>query len=178
MKEITRYGLILGAICFVSSGILAVVNAVTEPRIEIEEKKEEQLALKEVMPDSANFEQALKDGEFLYYKAYDSAGRLNGFVVKSKSKGYSSDIEAMTGLGLNLEITNVKILSQNETPGLGTRVTEPKFLGQFRGKGLGAIGNVDTITGATISSNSVIKAVQSKISELKETLLKELKSAK
>ncbi|MFH0839420.1 MAG: FMN-binding protein [Candidatus Omnitrophota bacterium] len=174
MKEIARYGLILGIICFLASGILAAVNAVTEPRIEIEKEKEERLALKEVMPDSGNFEPVSKDGEFLYYKAYDSSGRLNGFVVKSESKGYSSDIEAMAGLGLNLEITNVKILSQNETPGLGTRVTEPKFLGEFKGKDITSLSEVDTITGATISSSSVIRAVQNKIAELKDSLLKEI----
>lgn len=173
MKEMVRYGLILGIICFVSSGILAVVNAVTEPRIEIEKKKEERLALKEVMPDSGNFEEVFKGGELLYYKAYDNAGHLNGFVVKSETKGYSSTIEAMTGLGLNLEITNVKILSQNETPGLGTRVTEPEFLEQFKGKDLASFSKVDTITGATISSSAVIKAVQNKIAELKDSLLKE-----
>ena len=178
MKEIARYGFILGTICFVSSGVLAVVNGVTEPRIQYEKEKEERLALKEVMPDSGNFEEVLKDGKLLYYKTYDAAGRLNGFAVKSEEKGYSSTIEVIAGLNLNLEIINIKILSQNETPGLGTRITEPDFLGRFRGKDIDSLSRLDSITGATISSSAVINAVKNKILELKEQLLKEVKNAK
>lgn len=171
MKEMVKYGFILGIICFAASGILAVVNAVTEPRIEIEKKKEVSLALKEVMPNSAGFKEVLKDGTILYYKTYDGTGHLNGFAIKSEAKGYSSTIEVMAGFGLDLKIINIRILSQNETPGLGARITEPKFAGQFNGKDLASLSKVDTITGATISSSAVIKAVESKIMELKDALL-------
>lgn len=178
MKEMIRYGVILGVICFVASGILAVVNAVTEPRIQYEKEKEERLALKEVMPDSGNFEEVLENGALLYYKAYDASGKLSGFVIKSEAKGYSSNIEVMAGLGTDLRITNIKILSQNETPGLGTNVTKPDFLGRFSGKDINSLAQVDTITGATISSGAVITAVRAKITELKERLLKEAKNGK
>ncbi len=178
MKDLTRYGLILGIICFLASGVLAVVNNITEPRIQIQKEKKENSALKEVMPDSADFKPELKDGKLIYYKCYDSAGRLNGFVVKSEGKGYSSIIEVIAGLTPNLDIENVKILSQNETPGLGTRVTETGFLGRFKGKNPNSLSKVDSITGATISSSAVINSLKDKISSLKEDLSKEIKNAK
>ena len=55
----------------------------------------------------------------------------------------------------------------NETPGLGTKIAEDKFASQWQGLSLGrelnlkiAGGNVDAITGATISSFAVNKAIR------------------
>lgn len=178
MKQMARYGVILGTICFLASSVLAVVNSITEPQIALQKEKDENVALKEVMPEALTFKPQLKDGKLLYYTAYDNANRLNGFVVKSEGKGYSSTIEVMAGLNLNLEIVNIKILSQAETPGLGTRITEPAFLGQFKGRNSETLARVDSITGATISSTTVINSVKNKISELKDQLLKEVRNAR
>ena len=170
MRETIKYGFILGLICFLASSVLAIVNGITEPKIELQKKQEESLALKEVMPDSTSFKPVFQDDKIIYYLAYDN-NKLSGFVVKSQNKGYASDIEVLAGLNTNLEITEIKILSQNETPGLGNRIIEPSFLGQFKGKNLETFGEVQAITGATISSSAVINAVKTKISELKERLL-------
>lgn len=173
MRETIKYGFILGLICFLASSVLAVVNGITEPKIELQKKQEENLALKEVMPDSTSFKPVFQEDKIIYYLAYDDNNKLSGFVVKSQNKGYASDIEVLAGLNTNLEITEIKILAQNETPGLGNRIIEPSFLGQFKGKNLETFGEVQAITGATISSSAVINAVKTKISELKERLLKE-----
>lgn len=174
MKEMLKYGFILGLTCFLASGVLAVVNAVTEPQIKLQKKREENLALKEVMPEAINFKPKLEGEKVIYYTAYNNSGEISGFIVKAEGKGYSSLIEAMTGLSLKLEITNVKILSQNETPGLGNRITKGQFLSQFKGKGPDSFNQVQAITGATISSRAVINSIKNKISELKSKLLEEL----
>ncbi len=178
MREIARYGFKLAAICFLASLVLAVVNGFTEPQIKMQKEKEEQAALKEVMPEAAVFKTKTQDGKLLYYKAYDSSGKLTGFVVKTEGKGYSSTIESLTGLGLGLQITNVKILSQNETPGLGTRVTGPEFLSQFQNKTIPGFGQIDAITGSTISSEAVIDSIKEKITQLQSLLNNEIEDAK
>lgn len=178
MKEMLKYGFILGLICLLASGVLSIVNAVTEPKIKLQKETEENLALKEVMPEGADFK-AKKDAEkIIYYISYDKTGKINGFVVKGEGKGYSSLVEAMAGLNLKLEINNVKILSQNETPGLGSRITKVSFLSQFKGKNAESFNQVQGITGATISSRAVINSLKNKISELKNQLLEELKSGR
>lgn len=174
MKETVKYGLILGLICFISSSLLAFVNDVTEEKIAGQKEKEMNLGLKEIMPQGDNFKPYLENQEIKYYSAYDNKDKLIGFVLKSAAKGYSSDVEVLTGLNLNLEIIKVKILSQNETPGLGNRITEAQFISQFAGKNLESFGQIQAITGATISSRTVIDSVKSKISQLKEELTKEI----
>lgn len=178
MKEMLKYGFILGLICLLASGILSVVNAVTEPKIKLQKEAAENLALKEVMPEGVSFKPRLEGEKVIYYTALDSAGKINGFIVKAEGKGYSSVVEAMAGLSPNLEITNVKILSQNETPGLGNRIMKVSFLAQFKGKGVDTFNQVQAITGATISSRAVINSLNNKISELKGRLQKEIQNGR
>jgi electron transport complex protein RnfG len=178
MRETIKYGLILGLICFLSSSVLAVVNGITEPKIKLQKEKEELLALKEALPESASFRPVFQEAQIIYYTAYDSDAQLNGFVIKSQGKGYSANIEVLAGLNLNLEIVNARILSQNETPGLGNRIIEPAFLEQFKGKNLDSFSRVQAITGATVSSGAVINALKNRISELKEKLFVEASYAR
>lgn len=177
MKEAIRYAFILGLICFFSSSVLAIVNSITEPQIRLQKEKEESSAFSEVMPESLDFRPHYQDEKVIYYAAYDPNNKLNGFILKAKTKGYAADIEMVVGLDLKLEIAGIKILSQNETPGLGNRIAESSFLGQFQGKAVDTFNEVQAITGATISSSAVINSVRDKIQELKEQLLVELSHA-
>jgi electron transport complex protein RnfG len=172
MKEMMRYGLILAIICVIAAGLLAAVNKLTGPKIIAAAQSEEQSALKEVMPLAAKF-RAVKsdtDKETLYYKAFDSQDKLIGFVFKSRGKGYSSVIETLAGIFLDEKISAIKIISVNETPGLGMRVTENKFTGQFNQKNCSDLSGVQAITGATISSRAVIDSVMKKAVEIKELI--------
>jgi electron transport complex protein RnfG len=59
-----------------------------------------------------------------------------------------------------LVITGVKVLEHQETPGLGERVLEERFRGQFVGRRAPmASSDFQAISGATISSSKVIKLV-------------------
>ena len=60
-----------------------------------------------------------------------------------------------------------KILSQNETPGLGARVAEPAFTAAFGNKKASDLAGVQAITGATISSHAVIDSVKKRAEEIK-----------
>ena len=63
------------------------------------------------------------------------------------------------GIGADGNITAVKVLSHEETAGLGSRVTESKFTDQFIGKNADLDG-VDVISGASRSSRYFINAVR------------------
>lgn len=178
MKELIKYGFILGIICFLSSSVLAVVNTITEPKIKEQKLHDENIALQEVMAGCALFKPHMKQDKIDYYLAFDRANALKGFVLKSECKGYSSTIEILAGINLNLEITEIKILSQNETPGLGSRIAEPDFRAQFKGKTLQKLQEVQAITGATISSSAVINAMKNTLAGLSAQLLEEIRNAR
>ncbi|TRZ95306.1 RnfABCDGE type electron transport complex subunit G [bacterium] len=178
MKETIRYGFILGIICLVASAVLAAVDSVTEPKIKLQKEEAENKALSEVLPEAASFKPHPGNGRIDYYVARDKSGNIIGFVIKSEGKGYSSNIEVLTGLSRDLEIGEIKILYQNETPGLGSRISESSFRKQFQGRSLDSLDQVQAITGATISSRAVIDSIKAKTGDLKEQLMREADSAR
>lgn len=59
------------------------------------------------------------------YKGLNKAGQLIGYAACGEAQGYSSKIKVMVGTDPGLEkIIGINILAQNETPGLGTKMTE------------------------------------------------------
>jgi electron transport complex protein RnfG len=165
VKEMIRFGLILGIICIIAAGLLAGVNSLTKPRILAQALAEENAGLKEVLPEADNFEAVKEKEEIIYYKGYDQSGKFVGVAFKAVGKGYSSVIETLAGMLKDGKIIAIKILSQNETPGLGSRITEPGFVNQFRG--INDLSGVQAITGATISSRAVITSVEKKALEVR-----------
>lgn len=100
-------------------------------------------------------------------------GTLNGIksgtaVVGSSEKGYSGLVKLMVGFESDGAIKNIVVLEQKETPGLGTKMKGDKFLRQFRGKNPSSFnlkpkkdgGEVDALTGATISTRAFSEATQ------------------
>ena len=162
MKTVFRFSLILFFICLVAAGSLGFINWLTRPKILAQIRLEEEESLKEVLPQADYFQEVRKDQDILYYKAYKDK-ELIGVAYKAKAKGYSSIIEAMAGMDLDGKITGIKIINQNETPGLGSRIVEvaeeitildmlkgkkkesvqkrPWFCEQFRGK---IVANLDS----------------------------------
>jgi len=170
MKEMVRYGLILAIICVVASASLALVNSLTSSRILAQAKSEEEASLNEVVPQAARFEAVKSKEDILYYKAYGPDGAMIGAAFKASQKGYSSLVETMAGMKNNGTIIAIKVLSQNETPGLGARISEPSFTGQFKNKDIADLGDLQAISGATISSRAVIEAVTKKAREIKDLM--------
>jgi len=164
MKEMIKYGFTLALICVIAAGLLAGVNALTKSKIVLQAHAEEVASLREVLPEAVSFEPVKSEDAVLYYKALDGEGKLIGAAFKASGKGYSSTIETMVGMLKDGTITAIKVISQNETPGLGTRVAEPEFTGQF--KNILDMSGASAITGATISSKAVIHSVEKKAKEI------------
>ncbi|MCU0369633.1 MAG: RnfABCDGE type electron transport complex subunit G [Cyclobacteriaceae bacterium] len=104
---------------------------------------------------------------------------LIGMAIKSKSaKGYSGDIFIMVGFNMKGDILNVSVIEHKETPGLGSKMTSPGFVNQFIGKNPGEMkfkvkkdgGELDAITGATISSRAYSEAIALAYDTFKSTL--------
>lgn len=191
MKSMLRYGSILGLICLVATGSLATVNFFTKTRIATEAQKEIEISLKEVLPEALNFEEIKFRNETVYYKGFTQDRSLAGVAFIAKGKGYSGNIETMVGMSPDATITAIKVLSQSETPGLGSRINEikdpttifdlfkgkhpdsslkPWFQEQFSNKKSSELEEVNAITGATISSRAVINSIKNKALEIQKLI--------
>jgi len=170
MRETIRYGFVLAVICVVASGLLAGMNSLTKARIIAQAQTEEDTALREVMPEGAHFEAVKKDEDIIYYKVSNKDNKFIGVAFKASGKGYSSVIDTLVGMARDGTITAIKIMNQNETPGLGARVIEPSFTEGFVNKNIQGLANVQAITGATISSKAVIGSVQEKAKEIQKLI--------
>ena len=166
MKEIIRYGLTLGVICILAGASLTAVHSLAQPKINAVALSEEEASLKDVLPEADHFEAVKGESGVLYYKAFDLNGQEMGVAFKAQGKGYSSTVVTMVGMTLQGQIQAIKVLSQNETPGLGAKVAEPDFAVRFSQKSLQDIDEVEAITGATISSRAVINSVAEKAKEV------------
>ena len=163
MRETTRYITVLFLICLVAGVFLSAVFAVTQPVIERTRQEEMNAAIKAVVPQAAKIEKESKQG-LAYYKALDPAGGLLGYVFICEGKGYSSLIRSVVSTDPSGKILLIKVLEQNETPGIGTKITQNSFLESFQGKTFRD--KIDTIGGATISSSAMIKSIKSVLEQI------------
>ncbi len=95
--------------------------------------------------------------------------KLVSTAIKSySSKGYGGDVWLMIGFLPDGTINQVAVLEHKETPGLGSKMDDDGFKNQFLNTNPGSFklkvkkdgGEVDALTGATISSRAFTQAVQ------------------
>ncbi len=102
------------------------------------------------------------------YTAFLNENQSGIAVVGSSDKGFSGLVKIMVGFNTDGSIFNIAVLEQKETPGLGTKMKGEKFLSQFRGKHPKTYnlkvkkdqGDVDALTGATITTRAFSEATQ------------------
>ncbi len=101
------------------------------------------------------------------YQITDSEDKVMGYCVAVEPMGFKDVIKMLVAVNSDFTVKDVKIVSMSETSGIGTKVEEPEFLGQFSGKEQGEVAIVDTISGATKSSKPVIYGVSQSIEQVK-----------
>lgn len=174
----TPFNMVLSVVvtCAVSASALSLTYAATHERIVAQEKAAEERALREVLASAETFDGLEEDivaaaaaaaGETPVggiYRASDSAGKPVGWAVRCAPRGYGGPIQMVIGLDRNGKVTGASVITQNETPGLGTKVIEDAaFMKQFVGWDAVEIDRAakgfDAISGATKSSNGIRKGV-------------------
>jgi len=152
------------------SAALGFVYLKTKGPIEIASKQKEIAAIRQVVPefdsDPLN-NKTEKEGVVIYHLSRKD--KPVGFAIKSfTDKGFAGNIEIMAGFLPDGTIHNVVVLNHKETPGLGTKMTDPAFSTQFLNKNPAEFtlkvkkdgGRVDAITAATVSSRAYCDALQ------------------
>ncbi|MBN2793103.1 MAG: RnfABCDGE type electron transport complex subunit G [Desulfuromonadales bacterium] len=179
MKDIGRLLIALTLIAAGAGLILSLVEGVTREPIKEQRRIQMLKALSAVLPEFDNSPDTdtviLQNGvdkkgnpiEVVFYRGR-KAEELVGTAFKVIAPdGYSGNIEIMVGVKPDETLQAIEILSHAETPGLGSKITEPGFKAMFKDKGLDNAdwrvkkdgGEFDQITGATISPRAVVGAI-------------------
>jgi electron transport complex protein RnfG len=183
MKIVIHMIATLTLIGVIAGGLLSEVNDWASPLIAANQKAETEKAIFLVQPEGKSYE-AINNVDIEIYKVYGEKKNLVGYSMVSVGNGFQGKVKIMTGLSKDLsEINIIEILEQVETPGLGTKITEEPFKNQFKGlqttpqvnwvkgKVPEQPNEIQTITGATISSKSVVAIINTgleKARKLKE----------
>ena len=166
MRDFIKMIAELFIVCGLAAASLAVVNMVTKEPIARWDKVQKENALRTIIAGADEFKELEAD------KVWEARrnGQPAGCAFLARVQGYSGAITLMFGVDAEGAITGLQVLSHTETPGLGAKITTPAFRDQFKNKRIGQIvlkkddpakGQIDAITGATISSRAVAKAVGS-----------------
>jgi electron transport complex protein RnfG len=174
----------LGVAGALAGGLIVSVYAATLPRIEAHRAAVVESAIREVLKSPARWDtlylvngaltKAPEAGMDLRrieraFVGFDDAGSLVGAAITAGEPGFADVITVMYGIEpATGTLLGMKVIANKETPGLGDKIDKPPFNREFDGvltpivgtKGKPAAPNeVQTITGATISSRALIKII-------------------
>ena len=156
MKKSVKSTLVLVVICAVTAILLALTNAITAPTIKANQDKAANEALLQVMPNGQGFEKLDLSTYTLpatVTDAYKEAG--GGYVFQLKTTGYGSDFIIMCGVNADGTISGTVCLSSTETLG-----HEKTFGANFTGKDAAGVDAVDTVSGATKTTQAYKNAMK------------------
>ncbi len=183
--------LIVASFCF--GLLIAVTSTALSPRIEQNEKDKLYNLMRQLISDDNDFDKAIeqvevpgKKGRILrtdIYRAIDVDGKNVGFAFVAAGPGFADKIKLVIAVDGNCErFFGFKVLSSNETPGFGSKIMEDYFGNQFKkapaqklvvakaGKTEKIDSEIIAISGATVSSDAVVKILNTYIDKIKEQL--------
>lgn len=170
--------IVLG-LCFGAG--LAGVQASLKPRIDKNKLDDTLGQIPSLVPGAAGGEAETIAGDRVF-KAVNDAGQIVGWVIPARGQGFADVIELLVGADKDANrITGLYILDQKETPGLGNLIVEAPWREQFNGKPtdkpLVVVKNppttdaeIEAVTGATISSASVVAIVNQAVARFRAAL--------
>ena len=170
MKKYFSLGLRLALIVAVVVAMLSAVNVFTRDTIATRQYLAGQAARSELFPAGTftQLENSVIPKEFVstvtaVYQVEEN-GTVSGYCFDVTAKGYDT-VTMIVGINTELIVTGVKILSQAETPGIGSKAVDPEgaFLPQFKGLSSRNLDSVVMVSGATISSKGIKAGVQSAV---------------
>jgi len=170
MREMIKMVIVLTILSSFSGGLLAAVRNSTKDKIELQQLTfVKGPAIKSILEGATNdpildrFKIEHDGGTASFYVGIFE-GKASRVAFESGGKGYGGDIGLMVGVDIEADtIVGVGVTTHSETPGLGDKAkTDPSFTNQFKGMALMDTfqvktdgGQVDAITGATITSRGV-----------------------
>ena len=160
--ETVRPVVVLVAICILAGALLGVVHYVTDPVAQANADRKAQETYAQLVPQAASFEpvDCTVEGCTAALEARDASGAVIAHVIVAQSKGYGGQVPIAVAFGTDGTVTSITTMANDETPGLGTRIADDSYIGQYVGLEASPLeaSSVDLISGATISSKAALAA--------------------
>ena len=177
----------------VSGGVLSGVYQLTLPAIRANQAEAVKLAVFKVLPGTMRYETYVisETGLNLYegeagteppdrsvYKGFAEDGTVLGYAIPASGAGFMDTIKILYGFNpQKRHVVGLAVLESRETPGLGSKIeTDPAFLESFLAlevdPQIKAVpvkkkqNEVDAISGATISSEAVVRIINASLEHL------------
>ena len=170
---------VLVAICFAVTFLLAFIYGITNPIIEKNTAEAAAATRAELLAES--------NGDFQVYDGAlyeDAANKMtvtecyvatngSGMVITAVSNSYGGDLVSMIGIDKDGAITSVKVTEASDTPGVGSKAQLPDHLKQYSGLkeytdiNVKNDANVNAVTGASVSSGAVHRTVCAALEQFK-----------
>jgi electron transport complex protein RnfG len=178
--------MILATLAAICTALVAFTHRVTAPKIAANEQAYLEERLKPVL-EGIEYEGTLSESTLVVapphalpgtdpvsiYRVFADGQPVAALFVVTPRDGYSGPIRLLVGVAADGTVTGVRVLAHRETAGLGDQIDESKsdWILNFTGRSLGDPpaaqwsirsdgGAFDQMTGASITSRSVIKAVK------------------
>lgn len=157
-----KLALTLLVISAVVACLLGLTNYVTADKIAEITAQKTAASMEEVLPADSYTELSYAGAEANVAAVYQAGDA--GFVVEVTPSGFGGAIDMVVGVGADGTVTGVSIVSMSETSGLGANASKDAFRSQYVGlSGELAVnkdgGEIDALTGATITSRAVTDGV-------------------
>ena len=190
MERIPRPVIVLTVITLIAGLALSGVYSMTKDTIDEQKRAASAASYQVVVPDADHFDVdealdeavAASSGE-VYGSSFGRCYINEAFVGKTEADevaGYAISVTTADGFDGNVTlavgvkpdgtVNGISFTELNETPGMGMRVDEDEFKGQFAGKNVSAFvlnkaggstedEQIDTVSGASTTSGAVVNAV-------------------
>lgn len=186
MSLSARMILVLTCVGILSGGFLAGVGLWTKDKIAFNVQQEIEEAIRTVVSGTTSSEKLHEEETFTVYAGIAEDGSLKGYAVYASGAGFQDTITLMFGTDPSLsQLSSLTIIKQTETPGLGANVEKDDlFLRFWQDRDIHgpltlhkpAVGSpnelaateINTITGATISSDAVLGIVNLSLEKLRQ----------
>jgi len=182
--------LIISSFCF--GLLIAIANAAWSPRIEQNRIYKLNRLMRELLPAAKSFELTVemkvelakgKRVKSNIYKALSDEGGCVGWAFNCEGPGFQDKIKLVIAVDERCEkFFGFKVLASNETPTIGDKIQEDYLGNQFKGVPAGKLELVKTgdekridseivaISGATVSSEAVVKIINLSLPQIKEQM--------
>jgi electron transport complex protein RnfG len=175
--------------------LIAVTNASLSPRIEQNKINKRNRLVGAMLPDAKDFvllEVEIeiesiqgKREKVEVYRAMSEGGECVGWSFNAAGSGFADKIELVVAVDKDFEkLAGFDVLASNETPGFGDQIKYDHYRDQFKGapaEELKLIPSGDpkkidaeivAISGATVSSESVVEIINNFLIQIKEQMPK------
>lgn len=172
--------------------LIAFANAAWSPRIEQNKVDKINRLLTGLLPEANQFNSVTelkieltkgKKATSKVYKAVSDSGGCTGWAFTAEGPGFVDKIELIIAVDSGFQkFAGFAVIASNETPGFGSRIKDRYFKSQFKNAPFDKLELVKTgdnekkdseivaISGATVSSEAVVKIFNTYIDKIKEQL--------